>query len=138
MIIFTAVEGETYEDRARCDVPDPTPEPSPPPPPPSTAIIAGAAAVGIFAVVVVCAYIFFQKKNSKPSSVMRRTNRSTTFEESATQPPVAVEPGNTGVSNINTNSGISEEHEATIRRAFELMEQNREENLRRRLENIAR
>jgi hypothetical protein len=69
---------------------------------------------------------------------MRRTNRSTTFEESATQPPVAVEPGNTGVSNINTNSGISEEHEATIRRAFELMEQNREENLRRRLENIAR
>ena len=80
---------------------------------------------------------------------MRRTNRSTTFEESATQPPGAVEPGNTGVCNNNTNSGISEggtldesprkeEHEAMIRWAFELMEQNREENLARRLKNLAR
>ena len=73
-------------------VPDPTPEPSLPPPPPIPAIIAGAAAFGGFAVVAVCAYIFYQKKNSKPSSVMRRTNRSTTLEESDTQAPVAVEP----------------------------------------------
>ena len=80
---------DSYEDRATCPGPDPTPEPSPPPPP-STAIIAGTT-VGCFAAVAVCACIFFQKKNSKPPPLKRRTIRSTTLEESATQAPVAVE-----------------------------------------------
>ncbi len=141
MIIFTAVEGETYEDRARCYVPDPTPEPSPPPPPPPPipAIIVGAVAMGGFAVVVVCAYILYQKKNSKPSSVMHRTNRSTTLEESATQPPVAVEPGNTGVSNSNTNGGTLEDDTVhwSIREAFERLDRD-QRNLETRLKNYAR
>ena len=64
---------------------------------------------------------------------MRRTSKSTTLEESATQPPVAVEPGNTGTLGESTRE---EENEATIRLAFEIMEQNREENLGRRLENL--
>ena len=140
MIIFTAVEGETYEDRARCDVPDPTPEPSPTPLPPNTAIIVGAVAMGGFAVVVVCAYILYQKKNSKPSSVMRRTNRSTTLEESAPQPPVAVEPGNTGVSNSNTNGGILEDDTVhwSIREAFEILDRDQKKNLEKRFENLRR
>jgi hypothetical protein len=148
LIIFTAVEGETYEDRARCDVPDPTPEPSPTPLPPNTAIIVGAVAMGGFAVVVVCAYILYQKKNSKPSSVMHRTNRSTTHEESATQPPVAVEPGNTGVCNSNTNGGIlkggtlvvstREEEDEVIRVAFDILDRDHQRNLDMRLLNVRR
>ncbi len=127
--------GNTYEDRATCPGSDPTPEPSPPPPPPpSTAIIAGAVAVGSFAVVVVCVYILYQKKNSKPFSVMRRTNRSTTLEESDTQPPLAVEPGNTGTLVESTR----EEEEEAIRLAFEILDRDQNRNLARRLDNIRR
>ena len=135
--IFTTVEGKgTYTDSKTCPIP--TPEPSPPPP--NTAIIAGAVAVGGFAVVVVCAYILYQKKNSKPSSVMRRTNRSTTLEESAPQPPVAVEPGNTGVSNSNTNGGIEEDGTVhwSIRERFEILDRDQKKNLEKRLENVRR
>ena len=135
--IFTTVEGKgTYTDSKTCPIP--TPEPSPPPP--NTAIIAGAVAMGGFAVVVVCAYILYQKKNSKPSSVMRRTNRSTTLEESAPQPPVAVEPGNTGVSNSNTNGGIEEDGSVhwSIREAFEILDRDQKKNLEKRLENVRR
>ena len=78
------MEGKTYKEFQSEMCPDPTPEPSPPsppppPPPPIPAIIAGATVGGVFVVVVVC-------------TVMRLTNRNTTLEESATQPPVAVEP----------------------------------------------
>ena len=143
--IFTTVEGKgTYTDSKTCPIP--TPEPSPPPP--ITAIIAGAVAMGGFAVVVVCSYILYQKKNSKPSSVMHRTNRSTTHEESATQPPVAVEPGNTGVCNSNTNGGIlkggtlvvstREEEDEVIRVAFDILDRDHDRNLVRRLENVMR
>ena len=64
---------------------------------------------------------------------MRRTSKSTTLEESDTQAPVAVEPVNTGTLDESTRE---EENEATIRLAFEIMEQNREENLARRLDNL--
>ena len=105
--------------------PDPTPEP--PPPPPIPAIIAGATVGGVFVVVVVC-------------TVMRLTNRSTTLEESATQPPVAVEPGNTGVSNSNTNGGIEEDGTVhwSIREAFEILDRDQKKNLEKRLENVRR
>ncbi len=138
--IFTTVEGKgTYTDSKTCPIPALEPSP-PPPPPPNTAIIAGAVAMGGFAVVVVCAYILYQKKNSKPSSVMRRTNRSTTLEESAPQPPVAVEPGNTGVSNSNTNGGIEEDGTVhwSIREAFEILDRDQKKNLEKRLENVRR
>jgi hypothetical protein len=110
------------------------------PDPNKTAIIAGATAFGGFAVVVLCVYIFFQKKNSKPSSVMRRTNRSTTLEESAPQPPVAVEPGNTGVSNSITNGGIEEDGTVHwwLREAFEILDRDQKKNLEKRLENVRR
>ena len=75
------MEGKTYKEFQSEMCPDPTPEP--PPPPPIPAIIAGATVGGVFVVVVVC-------------TVMRLTNRSTTLEESATQPPVAVERGTLG------------------------------------------
>ena len=65
---------------------------------------------------------------------MRRTSKSTTLEESATQPPVAVEPGNTGTLGESTRE---EEDEVTIRRAYEIIEDH-EENLARRLENVRR
>ena len=143
--IFTTVEGKgTYTDSKTCPiptpepsptppntaVPDPTPEPSPPPLPPNPAIIVGAVAMGGFAVVVVCAYILYQKKNSKPSSVMRRTNRSTTLEESAPQPPVAVEP----------NGGILEDDTVhwSLREAFEILDRDQKKNLEKRLENVRR
>ena len=129
------MEGKTYKEFQSEMCPDPTPEPSPPPSPPITAIIAGATVGGVFVFVVICAYVLYQKKNSKPSSVVRRTNRSTTLEESDTQAPVAVEPGNTGTLGESTRE---EENDATIRPAFELMEQNHEENLARRLENVRR
>ena len=120
------MRGNTYEDRATCPGSDPTPEPSPPPPPPpSTAIIAGAVAVGSFAVVVVCVYILYQKS---------RTNRSTTLEKSDTQPPVAVEPGNTGTLVESTR----EEEEEAIHVAFEILDRDQNRNLARRLDNIRR
>ncbi len=131
--IFTTVEGKgTYTDSKTCPIP--TPEP------PNTAIIVGAVAMGGFAVVVVCAYILYQKKNSKPSLVMRRTNRSTTLEESAPQPPVAVELGNTGVSNSNTNGGILEDDTVhwSIREAFEILDRDQKKNLEKRFENLRR
>jgi hypothetical protein len=146
--IFTTVEGKgTYTDSKTCPIP--TPEPSPPPPPsgetiispgtaaaisviptpepspqpPYTAIIAGAVAMGGFAVVVVCAYILYQKKN------LRRTNRSSTLEESAPQPPVAAEP----------NGGILEDDTVhwSIREAFEILDRD-QRNLETRFENLRR
>ena len=79
---------------------------------------------------------------------MRRTNRSTTLEESAPQPPVAVEPGNTGVSSSNTNGGIleggtlvvstREEEDEVIRVAFGILDRDHERNLVRRFENVRR
>jgi hypothetical protein len=75
-------------------------------------------------------------QSSDPGSneEMRRTSKSTTLEESDTQVPVAVEPVNTGTLGESTRE---EEDEATIRRAFEIIEDH-ERNLVRRLENVRR
>ena len=127
------MEGKTYKEFQSEMCPDPTPEPSPPsppppPPPPIPAIIAGATVGGVFVVVVVC-------------TVMRLTNRNTTLEESATQPPVAVEPQGNQSSDPERNEEMPstrEEEDAVIRVAFDILDRDHKRNLVRRLENVMR
>ena len=149
------MNGENYEDRASCTVPDPTPEPSPPPPPSGETISPGtAAAISVVAVISFMVFVLVIQnlikktsnaqgnQSSDPGSneEMRRTSKSTTLEESDTQAPVAVEPGNTGVSNSNTNGGILEGGTVpwSIREAFEILDRDQKKNLEKRLENVRR
>ena len=145
------MEGKTYKEfqSEMCPAsPDPTPAPSPPPTPSVVTISPGtAAAISVVAVISFMVFVLVIKNLIKKTSnaqgnpsdpgsneEMRRNSKSTTLEESGTQAPVAVEPVNTGTLGESTRE---EEDEATIRLAFEIIEDH-ERNLARRLENVRR
>jgi hypothetical protein len=93
--IFTTVYEKTnYKDRATCTSP--------------VALIAGATGGVLAFVVAVCACVLFRKKKAKEDTFVRRTERSSTLEESPPRAPMAVESGNIRVSNRSTNGCVSE------------------------------